>query len=224
MGATFFTRPGEWEELVSIHAPVWVRPFFIHRYYLTPAVSIHAPVWVRLPIPPSPPPGKRFQFTHPCGCDEGPCRRRRRGKCFNSRTRVGATITPTGEVETIMVSIHAPVWVRQIPRKLRNPHYRFQFTHPCGCDPQDQEGQSRQSGFNSRTRVGATFNSLKNLLKNEVSIHAPVWVRLSLTEQNGRILRFQFTHPCGCDPTLKKLSISVKRFNSRTRVGATISA
>ena len=54
-------------------------------------VSIHAPVWVRLQDGRSFPLWGKFQFTHPCGCDAGTGNAGRRGKCFNSRTRVGAT-------------------------------------------------------------------------------------------------------------------------------------
>ena len=56
---------------VSIHAPVWVRPYMTELSF-----------WCR-----------RFQFTHPCGCDCG-------------------LVT----VESVdKVSIHAPVWVRRKP-------------------------------------------------------------------------------------------------------------
>ena len=90
MGATKpYMRPYA-IELVSIHAPVWVRLLAINKsdvnlefqfthpcgcdsdcgsYMDFCKVSIHAPVWVR-------PDGSRvkvylkgFQFTHPCGCD-----------------------------------------------------------------------------------------------------------------------------------------------------------
>ena len=75
---------------VSIHAPVWVRPgpYSHHKthkgsnsrtrvgataYFADSSagegVSIHAPVWVRLRICGRETWIKRFQFTHPCGCD-----------------------------------------------------------------------------------------------------------------------------------------------------------
>ena len=53
--------------------------------------------------------------------------------------------------------------------------------------------------FNSRTRVGATWDSYGFKMFHMVSIHAPVWVRLQVFKGGG----------------------NVKRFNSRTRVGAT---
>ena len=119
-------------------------------------VSIHAPVWVRLPanclnafLP-------KFQFTHPCGCDNGAAVKRQRGNSFNSRTRVGAT-GPLFHVITVNdVSIHAPVWVRPFDENNLTLYFKFQFTHPCGCDVLSGLPLPRQKGFNSRTRVGAT--------------------------------------------------------------------
>ena|GEM_PF-883816 len=199
MGATFFTRPGEWEELVSIHAPVWVR----------------------LPIPPSPPPGKRFQFTHPCGCDSLDSEKPHYGYRFNSRTRVGATSARTlleavqagfnsrtrvGATrlaqmvcDKLNVSIHAPVWVRRV---------LISGGNPGGC-------------FNSRTRVGATAWLQWDDSQAPVSIHAPVWVRQCSHFRGQPRWMFQFTHPCGCDVYSRVPSPVPRSFNSRTRVGAT---
>ena len=163
------------------------------------------------------------------------------------------------------VSIHAPVWVRLefFPvngsyhlfqfthpcgcdlRKLFRRIYNtaFQFTHPCGCDTLAFSYDRLICSFNSRTRVGATVESLLSMNVFAVSIHAPVWVRLEFFPVNGSYHLFQFTHPCGCD--LRKLfrriyntafqfthpcgcdtlAFSYDRlicsFNSRTRVGAT---
>ena len=36
-------------------------------------------------------------------------------------------------------------------------------------------------------------------LKDNVSIHAPVWVRHVILVHNMGHNLFQFTHPCGCD-------------------------
>ena len=55
---------------------------------------------------------------------------RRRGKCFNSRTREGATHRVPGGQDTIRVSIHAPVRVRQYKYHQNREHGQFQFTHP----------------------------------------------------------------------------------------------
>ena len=53
----------------------------------------------------------------------------------------------------------------------------FQFTHPCGCDH---------------------YAKIQIYWRN-VSIHAPVWVRLLVQDMGGTVKEFQFTHPCGCD-------------------------
>ena len=97
------------------------------------------------------------------------------------------------------VSIHAPVWVR--PASIPN--------------------SAKISRFNSRTRVGATGRFLRLIEKFTVSIHAPVWVRPRPGLRLIIFSWFQFTHPCGCDMPLSFQSTPLKRFNSRTRVGAT---
>ena len=184
---------------VSIHAPVWVRPVPRAAENIISRVSIHAPVWVRLLSYKTKNSLTRFQFTHPCGCDEIINGGQPPKQCFNSRTRVGAT--PTGETETIIetVSIHAPVWVRLRTLPSPPPGKRFQFTHPCGCDPRRQDGLPPINRFNSRTRVGATPFQNYGQNKSQVSIHAPVWVRHFPVMRIPQFLRFQFTHPCGCD-------------------------
>ena len=162
---------------------------------------------------------------------------------FNSRTRVGATVSDYALIHYIPVSIHAPVWVRHLKPSSPGRVNGFQFTHPCGCD-NHQRGQPRTTkGFNSRTRVGATdsvgiggnwmpsFNSRTRVgatgplgtddADPAVSIHAPVWVRPAPLARMTQTPPFQFTHPCGCDRFLKNCGIRITGFNSRTRVGAT---
>ena len=75
--------------------------------------------------------------------------------------------------------------------------------------------------FNSRTRVGATIRGEDVPVMLEVSIHAPVWVRLRQTSGPHPRHGFQFTHPCGCDTLTWSLYENGAGFNSRTRVGAT---
>ena len=140
-------------------------------------VSIHAPVWVR-----------RSDTVM-----------RAIMRRFNSRTRVGATCHSGQAGQTELVSIHAPVWVRPDYYGISFIHDAFQFTHPCGCDVKFRHIGARASGFNSRTRVGATRRR-RNPWKS-------LW--------------FQFTHPCGCDEIVRRPDRLFRRFNSRTRVGAT---
>ena len=162
-------------------------------------VSIHAPVWVRLIIMSIYDDHAKFQFTHPCGCDAKVKPTNKSVESFNSRTRVGAT---------------------QISRK-NNTMKEFQFTHPCGCDFHFVHHYGVDSCFNSRTRVGATVSNRTARLIPQVSIHAPVWVRLYCVGKMKALHRFQFTHPCGCDRVFRERAVQYYGFNSRTRVGAT---
>ena len=98
----------------------------------------------------------------------------------------------------------------------------FQFTHPCGCDVLHSPLLSDARSFNSRTRVGATNMNTQIELKDNVSIHAPVWVRPGRMSNTAATGLFQFTHPCGCDCEDMGLPEYDEGFNSRTRVGATI--
>ena len=183
-----------------------------------------------------------FQFTHPCGCDHHPVGCLPPVQGFNSRTRVGATICLDPAHPLDIVSIHAPVWVR--PSYITRIHKMkwFQFTHPCGCDFFAAAPCGKICGFNSRTRVGATLHITLLINKimfqfthpcgcdcrgsvsfrlDEVSIHAPVWVRRQFGVVPPQRIWFQFTHPCGCDDLSYNLENNMKSFNSRTRVGAT---
>ena len=231
---------------VSIHAPVWVRRNRVRGRVDGQVVSIHAPVWVRPRQNTRTGTDKRFQFTHPCGCDL----RRRGGRhdhgSFNSRTRVGATLFGFHMIPCLCVSIHAPVWVRHLFPCSCSPSLKFQFTHPCGCDPLISHYEGDDNGFNSRTRVGATRRSRGRIRDGRVSIHAPVWVRPGSISKIIPTCWFQFTHPCGCDwvlcecgfitnPVSIHAPVWVRHpfcsssqghlcFNSRTRVGATVGA
>ena len=142
-------------------------------------------------------------------------------KNFNSRTRVGATIRgedvpvmlevsihapvwvrlffPCFFSSCLIVSIHAPVWVRLTLLVPSKTTWKFQFTHPCGCDRYNAGIRDQKQRFNSRTRVGATLNSTYVEYDLPVSIHAPVWVRLWRYIHQQDHAQFQFTHPCGCD-------------------------
>ena len=122
--------------MVSIHAPVWVRPTEVTSYDYNSVFQFTHPCgcdhfWAIRHWPP-----EKFQFTHPCGCDRIPGVPSYTRTCFNSRTRVGATFLCRHLRCGQRVSIHAPVWVRRIRARRRRPGCRFQFTHPCGCDQQ----------------------------------------------------------------------------------------
>ena len=175
-GATGLANKPTFWFVVSIHAPVKVRPlpkgkrlFYLcfnsrtreGATYITPSKINRA----------------LFQFTHPWRCDRWkrkcPCL----VLCFNSRTREGAT------PKSILLVYH----------------HLFQFTHPWRCDLRDIFASSFLQGFNSRTREGATMGGNINGRANVVSIHAPVKVRLFSFSFSIRYLLFQFTHPWRCD-------------------------
>ena len=120
-------------------------------------------------------------------------------KNFNSRTREGATKKQLGGRIGLLVSIHAPVWVRLYDVYIVIGLLEFQFTHPCGCDLVRHPIATMQ----------------------RVSIHAPVWVRHPIAAPIGFFVKFQFTHPCGCDFVFFWILLVSFGFNSRTRVGAT---
>ena len=150
---------------------------FGSRLMVSEDVSIHAPVWVRHISIGALPEHKMFQFTHPCGCDLFRGQPRAVSDSFNSRTRVGATAWLQWDDSQAPVSIHAPVWVRLLKIALLYISFKFQFTHPCGCDSRGQVAFRPVHRFNSRTRVGATLRIRNLRLCHTVSIHAPVWVR-----------------------------------------------
>ena len=113
------------------------------------------------------------------------------------------------------------MWVRPVSNPFNIYPYRFQFTHPCGCDTTCCVCTRFRYGFNSRTRVGATVRYDGKRRLQAVSIHAPVWVRQPMALCLFPQRMFQFTHPCGCDEADIKIRAYIDSFNSRTRVGAT---
>ena len=139
-----------------------------------------------------------FQFTHPWRCDimlklnlfyllvsiHAPVKVRHfhlhhvlKEHGFNSRTREGATI-PRNAIKIIFnVSIHAPVKVRHHFLPFQTLYNLFQFTHPWRCDVLIVVIKYVCFCFNSRTREGATVETLTATRTGQVSIHAPVKVR-----------------------------------------------
>ncbi len=76
---------------------------------------------------------------------------------------------------------------------------QFQSTHPQGCDSAGASAPEVPCSFNPRTRKGATLSPLEGIASRAVSIHAPARVRLPADGGRCRSLRFQSTHPQGCD-------------------------
>ena len=125
------------------------------------------------------------------------------------------------DVVKICVSIHAPVGVRPLRLSRYSGTSKFQSTHPLGGDDQRRAGRHHAAGFNPRTRWGATSGVPALYRLKFVSIHAPVGVRLSGARRRPYAVRFQSTHPLGCDGQLILLPSKWRRFNPRTRWGAT---
>ena len=193
-GATRFPTALFAPRVVSIHAPVRVRRKLkrlsksakrfnprTREGATLPAcripawlpVSIHAPVRVRRALI--------------MGTDHVPG--------FNPRTREGATPDVSGRHLPQRVSIHAPVRVRLqlfgifILTPLVSIHAPVRVRPISGC----RETASRR--FNPRTREGATYVPFGQTLHRNVSIHAPVRVRLHDIDVSGFIEMFQSTHP-----------------------------
>ncbi len=141
------------------------------------------------------------------------------------------------------VSIHAPVWVRRLSHTHPGQLHRFQFTHPCGCDHIGSSNVRISSGFNSRTRVGATgvfqiwltaltgFNSrtrvgatggtqesrgARRSFNSRTRVGATHGLQTSPRQSPVSIHAPVWVRPGGCS-----ISEATTSFNSRTRVGAT---
>ena len=163
-----------------------------------------------------------FQSTHPFGCDVlfgrvtadtrsfnprtrlGATHRHviiiRRLFGFNPRTRLGATCVPSSLVFAVLVSIHAPVWVRRAFLFVGLPFFSFNPCTRLGATLNCVDVEDGTTVFQSTHPFGCDFLPLSTALLP---------------------LRFQSTHPFGCD-LLENVNHNVPMsFNPRTRLGAT---
>ena len=85
----------------------------------------------------------------------------------------------------------------------------FQSTHPYGCDVKCFFSLLLKLYFNPRTLTGATAVCLAQFLFVDISIHAPLRVRLNSVLGNFRQQLFQSTHPYGCDSDLFDLDFFI---------------
>ncbi len=160
VGATCKNHDKVHNDDVSIHAPVWVRQVRDQTTTQSKTVSIHAPVWVRLESYRARQSSLKFQFTHPCGCDNPARTPRPRRPSFNSRTRVGATVTARIYETQTGVSIHAPVWVRLFPTLNLMPRLDVSIHAPVWVRQPDEYGLSIKHATkvlrqpDARTRCG----------------------------------------------------------------------
>ena len=162
---------------------------------------------------------------------------------FNPRTCEGATNIFPMSYNSLKISIHAPVKVRLlrlIPPLLQN---LFQSTHLWRCDNYIFFVFLDVIYFNPRTCEGATSVYSLPLIMYDISIHAPVKVRLHSTTLFGMVLNFnprtcegateiffhllyrvifQSTHLWRCDIWVMVSQKHLWDFNPRTCEGATI--
>ena len=135
------------------------------------------------------------------------------------------------------------MWVRRLSHTHPGQLHRFQFTHPCGCDHIGSSNVRISSGFNSRTRVGATgvfqiwltaltgFNSrtrvgatggtqesrgARRSFNSRTRVGATHGLQTSPRQSPVSIHAPVWVRPGGCS-----ISEATTSFNSRTRVGAT---
>ena len=91
VGATRTLQRIREKYIVSIHAPAWERPVVLAGKRRAQTVSIHAPAWERQPSISSLTTLSLFQSTLPRGSDVAVTASSAALKCFNPRSRVGAT-------------------------------------------------------------------------------------------------------------------------------------
>ena len=80
-----------------------------------------------------------FSFTHPYGCDYPYSSCQMRTCHFNSRTHTGATLQRLRNCLHTRISTHAPIRVRLSAIISIIPFFKFQLTHPYGCDSKNRE-------------------------------------------------------------------------------------
>ena len=184
--------------LISIRAPAWGRPL---RWFPCPA-------------------GSYFNSRPRMGATGCTSSRSWRPRYFNSRPRMGAThhlpapplcglfqfAPPHGGdssasrgAHTMTISIRAPAW----GRRTISPHLL------CAVY------------FNSRPRMGATGDDLKECYACGISIRAPAWGRLIGGPTSDSRPLFQFAPPHGGDSCWRSSQCAGYYFNSRPRMGAT---
>ena len=80
--------------------------------------------------------------------------------------------------------------------------WRFQLTHPWGCDKSNTEIRYLVKYFNSHTREGVTLLPDVHSTVAFISTHTPVRVWPECLSFPPQVKIFQLTHPWGCDRRL----------------------
>ena len=149
--------------VISIHASVWGRRRSFLPGESDRGISIHAPVWGRRQDPLLAPSRLIFQSTPPYGGDVIPPVNLTFTGDFNPRPRMGATVVFQGDCHICTISIHAPVWGRQMSWTFVAWSGAFQSTPPYGGD---MAGTWRSLGsrpFQSTPPYGGDWPSRQNL-------------------------------------------------------------
>ena len=121
------------------------------------------------------------------------------------------------------VSIHAPARMRHDFQYILSNEFMFQSTHPRGCDAVHWMSYYAINCFNPRTREDATCERLAISDGQRVSIHAPARMRRGINFEAEEAIKFQSTHPRGCDAWSRACFCGMVQssFNPRTREDAT---
>ena len=166
-------------------------------------------------------PSSVFQLTHPWGCDPNQRNQKRPIFQFQLTHPWGCDLCWFYIARMFSISTHTPVRVwHWLTSSLRA------FYH-----------------FNSHTREGVTVTLYRKYSDGTISTHTPVRVWLRFLEETSitsyfnshtregvtkifthidkMSLKFQLTHPWGCDQLLPLPQLLPKDFNSHTREGVT---
>ena len=184
-------------------------------------VSIHAPAWERLQNRRKYATNKRFQSTLPRGSDQWIFEVYGGVDSFNPRSRVGATVDALEQTGLNIVSIHAPAWERRFGRTTGGNIAKVSIHAPAWERQRGIYVMSYELSFNPRSRVGATRGRAEDAQPQPVSIHAPAWERPYAPIKPPLLSEFQSTLPRGSDANKRLHRQGQKRFNPRSRVGAT---
>ena len=163
----------------------------------------------------------KFQLTHPWGCDFRRFWSTPISLNFNSHTREGVTSAEQMEQLEDMISTHTPVRVWHGTRNwtfvlypisthtpvrvwrlfTRHMIYSpwFQLTHPWGCDTKSIKDLALSMRISTHTPVRVWLCPISLLTNIWISTHTPVRVWRICRFIINNSLRFQLTHPWGCD-------------------------
>ena len=140
---------------------------------------------------------------------------------FNSHTREGVTIALRLLLLLSYISTHTPVRVWLAVHDLFNKLWRFQLTHPWGCDLTFVKGVVEQFiSTHTPVRVWRRRDGWTTSLSPDFNSHTREGVTYDVPMERESS-EFQLTHPWGCDRCPAWICRSLQYFNSHTREGVT---